>query len=359
MKAARSETDACKLLNERFRDAMADLDDHSKSKSSVHQNGEYARPTTPPIQRHNGCPFQTSDLLSNHEGSNGAPTASQPPQVRTGEASGLDVLVKGLACESNIPTDKAQVTSAVGVCSLDETSLCPLRSLDKAKPEDVASFLEHHKQEIPRSHEVCVKRYRSNADAIRRLDSQYGNSASMIEGLGLKHQRMLQDKHKVDPTIQNKTLVDSGAKTEIQTSKNESDTRPNEERSRRSDRPLREIRVGESPTRPWGIPVPFQQDANELGAPFNIEPAPVPLDSLRGAQREEYIKTPRSSYVPRNDGPDREPMKDAGNMNAKIDPEELGLPLNITINGPIFLGYPVDQVVKLVQEFNIRRAAPT
>ena len=55
-------------------------------------------------------------------------------------------------------------------------SKCPIRMLDEKPPEEIAEYFETHKHEIPRSHEICVKRYQSNEHSIRLLDAKYGNS---------------------------------------------------------------------------------------------------------------------------------------------------------------------------------------
>ena len=61
----------------------------------------------------------------------------------------------------------AQAESAVDI------GVCPIRFLDQHSPEEVATYFERHKHELPRSHEVCVKRYQSN-------DSRTGREASRI-----------------------------------------------------------------------------------------------------------------------------------------------------------------------------------
>jgi len=57
-----------------------------------------------------------------------------------------------------------------------------------------ARYFETHKHEIPRSHEICVKRYQRNEADIRKLDAKYGSLVNMIQGLGQKHQPMLPTK---------------------------------------------------------------------------------------------------------------------------------------------------------------------
>ena len=52
-------------------------------------------------------------------------------------------------------------------------------------------YFEKHKHELPRSHEVCINRFQSNAQSIEELDRKYGDLVSMIQGLGQKHQDYL------------------------------------------------------------------------------------------------------------------------------------------------------------------------
>ena len=61
----------------------------------------------------------------------------------------------------------------------ESTVKCPIRFLDDHSPEEVAKYFENHKHEIPRSHEVCVKRYQTNEESIRQLDAKYGNLVNM------------------------------------------------------------------------------------------------------------------------------------------------------------------------------------
>jgi hypothetical protein len=161
---------------------------------------------------------------------------------------------------------------------------CPIRYLDQHSPEEVARYFETHKHEIPRSHEVCVKRYQRNEDDIRKLDAKYGNLVSMIQGLGLKHQPMLpakQENEDVDEELERTSneRVENWAKAVSADGVGQEDaaTAPEEEeRESRFDRPLKEIRVGESPSRPWGISVPiFDPPLEERTA----SPLPVPVSS--------------------------------------------------------------------------------
>lgn len=147
------------------------------------------------------------------------------------------------------------------------TSKCPIRFLDKHSPEELAEYFSHHKHEIPRSHEICVRRYQSNSDSIRQLDAKYASLASLILGLGVKHQPMLTTKDADDDLAMTKSsaeMVEEWADNvkELCKDANMEDTLSQSKPDSRVgvfDRPFKEIRVGESPSRPCGIPVPFPE----------------------------------------------------------------------------------------------------
>lgn len=196
-----------------------------------------------------------------------------------------------------------------------EAGVCPIRFLNQHSPEEVATYFENHKHELPRSHEVCVKRYQTNEAQIRELDSKYGNLVSMIQGLGAKHQPMLppepeegaEDDEATGLTGEEAEKVRKWASSVSQepdglsTAAQGGDTKEtdNEEavdsdtgrgRQQQFARPLRDIRVGESPSRPWGITVPARylekvagnaSDASSQPAriPSSQVQAPPPIDS--------------------------------------------------------------------------------
>ncbi|KAK5136091.1 hypothetical protein LTR08_004141 [Meristemomyces frigidus] len=172
-----------------------------------------------------------------------------------------------------------------------ESGVCPIRFLDQHSPEEVATYFEKHKHELPRSHEVCVRRYQSNENQIRELDAKYGNLVSMIQGLGKKHKDYLP----LDPEPdQEETAMEDGRSNEkvrkwasnvsVQAVKGniveEDEVVPveDDERQPHFARPLRDIRVGESPSRPWGIPVPvkyLEKHADEHNSEMSSRPAEV------------------------------------------------------------------------------------
>ncbi|KAI5268934.1 hypothetical protein E4T47_07436 [Aureobasidium subglaciale] len=163
--------------------------------------------------------------------------------------------------------------------------VCPIRFLDQHSPEEVAAYFELHKHELPRSHEICVKRYQSNEEQIRELDAKYGNIVSMIQGLGQKHVSLLPetlgDDHQQDVDDDERasnekirqwaSTVYTGPDAPVE-EKAEEDG----DRLPRFDRPLRDVRLGESPSRPWGIQVPIEAEDRRNSVLSSVGAAAVP-----------------------------------------------------------------------------------
>ncbi|KND94886.1 hypothetical protein TOPH_00392 [Tolypocladium ophioglossoides CBS 100239] len=169
-------------------------------------------------------------------------------------------------------------------------SKCPIGFMDKHSPEEIALYVETHKHELPRSHEVCLRRYQKDEDQIKKLDSKYGNMVSMIEGLSQLHQRMLSDEEEQQPQRRgdadraSNERVENWAHAVSGTADSDASREPAEEddgeRQSHFDRPLKEIRVGESPSRPWGISVPvYEPSGQEHEHPLSPPPAPVRMPS--------------------------------------------------------------------------------
>ena len=242
--------------------------------------------------------------------------------------------------------------------------------MDQHSPEEVAQYFEKHKHELPRSHELCVKRYQSNEESIRKLDQKYGNLVSMIQGLGVKHQNMFVEKEDVavedDPAHEKtddskigkwaRTVSESvGAEAAVPTAEGAED----EDREPRFDRPLKEVRVGESPSRPWGIQVPLDYHkassvtsaksdptAAPLELPFNVESenkAKCPFDhliksDLNPPSPKHPPKTPEKKSTP------RAPVNDTPAIELKPD-----RPTQMIFNGPVFINYPTDQALNFLE----------
>ncbi len=282
---------------------------------------------------------------------------------------------------------------------------CPIRYLDKHSPEEIAHYVETHKHEIPRSHEVCVSRYQKSEAQIRKLDAKYGNLVSMIEDLSHLHQPMLPtaeipDQEEVDKSSNQR--VETWAETVANGNPEEAAEAPVDDEDRQShfDRPLRDIRVGESPSRPWGISVPVYHGADQQHTerPESPPPAPVqmpspvvspspqpkasggrcPFDHTRLAafaspspfRNMEEISPPTCGLEPdvepgaerpatpvkhRVPLPDRPTFISAPELPVAPKAENpggsSGAPITINFNGPVFIGYPMEQAIQFMQQF--------
>ncbi|KIW50400.1 hypothetical protein PV05_11990 [Exophiala xenobiotica] len=283
--------------------------------------------TTPGVQGTLGCPFA---------------------KMSNGLTQGLDVEEDPIAAEFH--QDKISVRSP----NDQRPGHCPIRFLDQHSPEEVAKYFENHKHEIPRSHEICVRRYQQNDASARQLDAKYGSLVNMIQGLGVKHKAYLPERdrieerdksaiHGVEKWAENVSSEAAPAVQDIPTS----DEQP---RVSRFERPLREVRVGESPSRPWGISVPADKEVppsalqsedgvghlqikseNSRASP-DTKPARCPVDHGQASR-------PRLQKTPIHDEP--------------VSPNSTESRTQIIFNGPVFFGYSADQVADLLQKTNL------
>ncbi|KAL8956087.1 MAG: hypothetical protein Q9183_006420, partial [Haloplaca sp. 2 TL-2023] len=226
-------------------------------------------------------------------------------------------------------------------------SKCPIRYLDQQSPEDIAEYFKNHQHEIPRSHEICVKRYQRNEDQIKQLDHKYGSLVNMIQGLGLKHQPMLHTKDEENASqdqasqakIQawNQTTGHEQTKVKVEDGAGDDD-KSVDERQGHFERPLKEIRVGESPSRPWGISVP-------QGA--HIPPSAPGHQEQTGGDASNQPEVPTPASAP-HQGAAISPTKtqDANGSNSAM-----------LFTGPVFIGYPPDQIAHLLQQTNLGRGS--
>lgn len=296
-------------------------------------------------------------------------------------------------------------------------SKCPIRYLDQHSPEEIAHYVETHKHELPRSHAVCVGRYQKNEDQIRKLDAKYGNLVSMIQGLSNLHKPMLptaqeQDQKNVDKASNER--VESWARdvTSSLSGEGAGDTTAldeerstQEERESHFDRPLKEVRVGESPSRPWGISVPVyhQPDGTEgdHGPPPSPPPAPVvmpgaapeettpakprgkcPFDhtqlaAMQGLQSplaakaqpdkasamldqaaQHHAAPVSAAKVEREQAPpppfSLPPQPAFINPSAETAKPVPGAP-QMVFTGPVFIGYPMEQAIQFMQHYQGRQ----
>ncbi|MCJ1476322.1 hypothetical protein MMC13_004988 [Lambiella insularis] len=274
-------------------------------------------------------------------------------------------------------------------------SKCPIRFLDQHSPEEVARYFTLHKHEIPRSHEVCVKRYQMNEESIRQLDAKYGNLVSMIQGLGMKHQPILATKESdavetyaaedVAAALldrQSKEKVEKWATNcteSVHATVEEAVSQSSGTRSGHFDRPLKDIRVGESPTRPWGISVPYIEGSASSSCPGEVASkeavpsvllskigAPPLTETRRGPQKfdrcpfshQKSGATNTSGAIPSyQDGwgsqmmEEGEPVKKQTSIEAESNVYDKPTLPNMVFNGPVFIGYSAEQAANLLQNY--------
>lgn len=339
------------------------------------------------------------------------------------------------------PSPPPQPPAAAASVTGSSPDKCPIRMLDARPAEEVAEYFETHKHEIPRSHEICVKRYQSNEQSLRLLDAKYGSLVTMIHGLGMKHQPLLQHERKDGVADDNEREGETG-KNEIakwaaeqqqqqqehgnlhdQSSVhvNSHDNKPEdpdpgpdpdvdcEERrsnyfNRQPSPPisLKEIRLGESPSRPWGIAVPASAQKNTPLSPSAAAAAaaddklpPTSPPSMMSIERQRHAydshnptslpransetshnrtQDPRANdvddddndeYVPKapedKQEEEEEEEEGGGEQHHRNRPQEKARKgekktersqpsvININFNGPVFMGYTAEEAATFLQ----------
>jgi hypothetical protein len=292
------------------------------------------------------------------------------PFARMAESGRQPTLTNGTAdpIAAEFHPDQASVPS--NPQSAQGPGKCPIRFLDQHSPEEVAKYFENHKHEIPRSHEICVKRYQQNEQSIRQLDAKYGNLVNMIQGLGVKHKQFLPEDEKSgqrrkeqgsaeavekwSEDMSHKGLEPVPEQTPLETGIPEDE----EERQPRFARSLREVRVGESPSRPWGISVPATQKPSKSAILSDRGSEPVDLARSeitipKSAQDEPARKCPVEHGM-HNAVPDNVRAQKARATSAtKASGVEVSSQPHIVFNGPVFFGYSAEQAAALLQSANL------
>ncbi|PHH71364.1 hypothetical protein CDD80_5339 [Ophiocordyceps camponoti-rufipedis] len=245
-------------------------------------------------------------------------------------------------------------------------SKCPIRLMDKHSAADIAHYVETHKHELPRSHEVCMRRYQRNEDQIRKLDSKYGNIVSMIEGLGHLHQPMLPEEEEELPgltsdvdKVSHERVEDWAQAVSVTGQSDDAVKQPLDETERqtRFERTLKEVRVGESPSRPWGISVPiYETSSPDEPRPPSPPPAPVHMHAgarARGKCPVDHSKFGMQSKAEAKPGPIPSPFEgtpQAGVSMPTPAPIVTGPGTQLLFTGPVFIGYPIEQALQFVNQ---------
>ncbi|KAF1814029.1 hypothetical protein P152DRAFT_448389 [Eremomyces bilateralis CBS 781.70] len=280
-----------------------------------------------------GCPFASRQskltLPSAHISANPADASSA-----VGDPIAAEL---GTAAPTSIPFS---CPSGSGDSS---TAVCPIRYLDLHSPEEIAEYFQKHKHEIPRSHEVCVRRYQTNSDSVRRLDAKYGNMVSMIQGLSVKHKDLLPPKEEEELQMEASGERVQQWSEEVRKPERRDGSEVKDGREQRFDRPLREVRLGESPTRPWGVPIPVEyeekaearQREESKGADKGGCPLGKATEKLASADKPNGLH----AVVMDEDGQKLlQPQQDDGAKRPQM-----------IFNGPVFFGYSAEQAQTILQ----------
>ncbi|EPS30897.1 hypothetical protein PDE_05850 [Penicillium oxalicum 114-2] len=335
------------------------------------------------------------------------------PKIHIEDTCGHDDLdpIKADQEERRSSTAPSAGRSSQGHCPV---SRCPIRYLDKHSPEEIAEYVERHKHEIPRSHAICVKRYQRDPQNMRQLDAKYGGLINMIRGLSAKHQAFLPERETNGEGEVDEHSGPSSSPERVEKWAEEVDpvtpmppTQPADDRESRFDRPLREVRVGESPSRPWGIPIPLAEQppatasypfpgsadgptppeasvAEPSGSspratkvkpagrcPFGHDaskpemtaspPAPAPAPAAAAtappppappAAPAAHLESPWSNWGNGGLTNKGEATGQGGTPFGSGPPpmDGQGIPTHVTFNGPVFFGYSAEQTASLLQQ---------
>jgi proteasome activator subunit 4 len=345
-----------------------------------------------------GCPFASASGRGSPLTTPRSSTSRLSVRGRRSKRPSFTDPIRAEICSNNPASATASVAAS------GSAAVCPIRFLDQHNPEEVAQYFEKHKHELPRSHEVCITRFQSNQESIEQLDRKYGNLVNMIQGLGQKHQVWLpedpEDAIEEEPELEPNMSTNAKADTKVQNwasavsaSLHDGTPPPEEEsevhvqdetRTAHFDRPLKEVRVGESPSRPWGISIPAKytnaESSSSVGSVPTASPQ-LPLDTGRPIA-ETPQKTGKCPFDHRAMGqtPGQQPPHSAplpqsqpGLTTPRMPPAEpLPQPQipeqqereaknpkmipQMVFNGPVFLGYPPDQLLVLLQNSNLGAA---
>jgi hypothetical protein len=262
--------------------------------------------------------------------------------------------------------------------SVSAPSKCPIRFLDKHSPEEIAHYVETHKHSIPRSHEVCVRRYQKNEEQIKKLDAKYGSLVNMVKDLSHLHRPMMppsRQEQRESDRASTKRVEEWTQTVVVGDAEPDGDETPpvSDERESRFDRPMRDVRVGESPSRPWGISVPLEAGlrqpeafpkppTGDLARPPKeaTGPGKCPFDHTKmfpGAKREDIVDAPVKPPVT--------PVKIEAPPPSTPQPTFVNLPevpastgekgdrpqVVFNISGPVFIGYPMEQAMEFMKQF--------
>lgn len=292
------------------------------SKSGRSESGNFIPPAYEFLgQKNSGCPFRTVDpacfkeskTMRSSDRSSDLPSTVLPSDADLAVAyqaiktqRRLSMISTNTHTSSRKPFIQSP-TASVGSRhnghaspspSAVSASNCPIRFLGQKSPEAVAEYFKNHKHELPKSHEDCVKRHQTNSESIRELDAKYVNLVSMIQGLGEKHQPLLPSKRGDEERVGKIQEWAAGLKQDPEGAEPEevAEACPQEDERGRFEskvaEQLKEIRLGESPTRPWGVHVP-------ASAVSSSSSTTTPSVGSRGNSKQNVVLTPSPALKPK------------------------------------------------------------
>jgi len=356
--------------------------------------------TTPGVPSKLGCPFASTSGRGSPLATPRSSTSRLSLRGRRSKRPSFTDPIRAEICGN----DPASASGGPSVAGSGSAAVCPIRFLDQHEPEEIAKYFEKHKHELPRSHEVCITRFQSNQESIEQLDRKYGNLVNMIQGLGQKHQAWLpeepDDAIEEEPEVEQSPDRKADAKVEKwakAVSASLHDSSPDEEeepveqgmdetRTAHFDRPMKEVRVGESPSRPWGITIPAKytdaHSSSSVGsAPTASPPIPLKTDRPIGETPQKPSgkcpfdhlalgRTPeggtarpvlQSHHQPEPMTPHPPPFEQQAKSRSQPQEEQRNtgkaeqpsVVPQMVFNGPVFLGYPPDQLIALLQNSNL------
>lgn len=330
-----------------------------------------------------GCPFASTSGRGSPLATPRSSTSRLSLRGRRSKRPSFTDPIRAEICGNDRPPSPSVVASG-------SAAVCPIRFLDQHDPEEVAKYFEKHKHELPRSHEVCITRFQSSQESIEQLDRKYGNLVNMIQGLGQKHQEWLpeepEDVIEEEPEVEvlanpkADASVEKWAKAVSASLQDGSQEEPSavvdETRIAHFDRPMNEVRVGESPSRPWGITIPpkytDRHSSSSAGSVPTASP-PIPLRTDRPIgetpkkagrcpfdhqamgktpDRNTSQAAPQQSKQPSPPPPEPRPQPPTQQQGARRPHSPAAIP-QMVFNGPVFLGYPPDQLLTLLQNSNL------
>ena len=354
---------ACSTLRQRIQRIGRDDNDWLISRSSLVEGAMQSQdpPAGPHIVAQQGsqttqCPFSTMTSTQTAGSSPWQDAMPTPPYTHEAQSS-LSSIQPHLTLVAQPSQSHLHRRSSLP----NSVSQCPIRLLPSHSPEEIAQYFEIHKHEIPRSHEICVKRYQSNEESIRRLNAKYGDMVNMIEGLGRKHEGLLPPSTQPEDIKEAETEQQQQAETikrekefeewrqglntkfeeldRVKTKAIQDVEAKEEQRESHFDRPLPDVRVGESPSRPWGIRVPEPVTSSNVA---NVE---APLGEAQPEPAEEV-----ANQLDGKNG--NEAIDSEHNIQAPGTSRETASPRQIVFNGPVIIGYSAEQAAKFLRDLD-------